>query len=141
MKRIEDTTPYKTAEYSRKWCERNREKNKEYNRQWRAKGGAKQMRAKELVKKYWPGLTNDEALEEYQAWFDEQNGKCAVCNTHQDKLGQTLAVDHCHETMQVRGLLCFNCNIGIGKLGDTYKDLVKAAKYLWKFEQDVKESI
>ncbi|MEU8956887.1 endonuclease VII domain-containing protein [Streptomyces sp. NPDC048518] len=45
-------------------------------------------------------------------------------------------VDHCHETGKVRGVLCFNCNSAIGKLGDDPDTVRRAAAYLegssWK---------
>ncbi|TLQ46902.1 endonuclease VII domain-containing protein [Streptomyces marianii] len=45
-------------------------------------------------------------------------------------------VDHCHETGRVRGVLCFNCNSAIGKLGDDPDTVRRAAAYLegtsWK---------
>ena len=42
------------------------------------------------------------------------------------------AIDHCHETGIIRGLLCYNCNVGIGKLGDNIEGLLNAIKYLSK---------
>jgi hypothetical protein len=45
-------------------------------------------------------------------------------------------VDHCHKTGRVRGVLCFNCNSAIGKLGDDPDAVRRAAAYLegnaWK---------
>ena len=45
-------------------------------------------------------------------------------------------VDHCHETGRLRGVLCFNCNSAIGKLGDDPDTLRRAIAYLegnaWK---------
>ncbi|WP_308283685.1 endonuclease domain-containing protein [Streptomyces glomeratus] len=45
-------------------------------------------------------------------------------------------VDHCHETGRVRGVLCFNCNSGLGLLGDAPEAIYRAADYLegnaWK---------
>ena len=57
-------------------------------------------------------------VEEYDELFAKQNGLCAICEkpeilTKGDKL-HALAVDHNHETMQVRGLLCMNCNTRLG---------------------------
>ena len=46
---------------------------------------------------------------DYKKIFDEQNGKCAICN--QSKI---LISDHDHKTGKVRGLLCTNCNLSLG---------------------------
>jgi hypothetical protein len=67
--------------------------------------------------------------------FLKQSGKCSICNnseTVKDLKGKIkyLAVDHNHETGEVRGLLCNACNTGIGKLGDSVKILENAIKYL-----------
>lgn len=58
-------------------------------------------------------------------------GLCIIC------LKATAAhVDHCHKTGRVRGVLCFNCNSAIGKLGDDPDAVRRAAAYLegiaWK---------
>lgn len=58
--------------------------------------------------------------------------KCAICNLHQAELSLTLAVDHCHKTGKIRGLLCVNCNQGIGKFKDSVFLLEAAIKYLQK---------
>ena len=67
-------------------------------------------------------------LEEYNILFEKQNGKCAICNKKQ--INKQLAVDHDHNTGKVRGLLCQNCNTGIGKFKDNPKLLLKAKAYL-----------
>ena len=41
-------------------------------------------------------------------------------------------VDHCHESGQVRGLLCTNCNMGLGKFKHNIKWLIAAIEYLVK---------
>ncbi|MFR0353710.1 endonuclease VII domain-containing protein [Streptomyces sediminimaris] len=38
-------------------------------------------------------------------------------------------VDHCRRTGRVRGVLCFNCNSAIGKLGDDPDAVRRAAAY------------
>jgi len=56
------------------------------------------------------------------AWYDQQlakqSGVCAICRKPENKKinGKVLrlAVDHCHDTGTVRGLLCQACNRGIG---------------------------
>ena len=61
-----------------------------------------------------------------------QDNKCAICLTSVPKTyGNTFfAVDHDHETGKVRGLLCLECNSGIGKLKDNADILRSAIKYL-----------
>lgn len=69
-------------------------------------------------------------LSTYNKLFSNQNGKCAICKTHQTELKSSLCVDHCHETGKIRGLLCRQCNTALGFLKDSL-DLCKAAvKYL-----------
>ena len=77
-----------------------------------------------LMKNY--GIT----IEDYNEMFSKQKGRCAICNKHQSDLERTLNVDHCHSTGKVRGLLCQNCNTGIGLLQDDCDVLLSAAKYL-----------
>ena len=66
--------------------------------------------------------------------YEQQNGVCAICGKPETKVQygkiQPLTVDHNHETGKVRGLLCFNCNIAIGKLKDDIVLLEKAIDYL-----------
>ena len=66
-------------------------------------------------------------IDEYDAMFKAQRGKCAVCG---EKYGRTLHVDHCHRTNKVRGLLCQKCNMAIGLLQDSAKLLARAISYL-----------
>lgn len=84
-------------------------------------------RAFELRRKY--GLT----IEEYERRFAEQLGKCAICGESEHKGKDTrkfLHVDHCHATKRIRGLLCQNCNRGIGFFRDSPDRLAAAIAYL-----------
>jgi hypothetical protein len=77
-------------------------------------------------------------IEQYQKMFDEQNGCCAVCGETETEIHprsgrlRRLAVDHCHKTGKVRGLLCNNCNRAIGLLKDDPTVLRSAINYLEK---------
>lgn len=66
--------------------------------------------------------------EEYEAIFKSQRGRCAICR--RPPKGKRLAIDHCHKTSKVRGLLCDRCNRGIGTFRDNYSLLELAIKYL-----------
>jgi hypothetical protein len=59
-------------------------------------------------------------------WFKlQQGGLCAICRE-----APAVHVDHDHRTKQVRGVLCFNCNRGLGYLDDDLEMLYRAADYL-----------
>lgn len=78
------------------------------------------------------------SVEEFDAFREEQNGACAICEKRLNiKEGSTIrgkdvAVDHCHKTNKVRGLLCAQCNQGLGMFKDNELLLAKAKEYLAK---------
>lgn len=96
-------------------------RNREYNRKYRAANKDKE-KCRQLRNNY--GIT----LKEYNKILKKQEGGCAICGT--TALEQALSVDHDHDTGEVRGLLCSNCNRGIGLLGDSSDTLMRAAEYL-----------
>lgn len=64
---------------------------------------------------------------EFDAMFQAQNGLCAICDK---PLGEeNVAVDHDHETLQIRGLLCRPCNLRLAVVEDT-KFVERATAYL-----------
>jgi hypothetical protein len=75
-------------------------------------------------------------LEEYEAMFAKQDGFCAICAEaekaidHLTGAPRRLAVDHCHRTNKIRGLLCLACNTAIGKLKDNPVLIERAAAYV-----------
>lgn len=74
----------------------------------------------------------------YESRLVEQEGKCAICFTPVDDLTKGLAIDHDHAHCSgrfscgrcVRGLLCSECNMGLGWFGDSIFRLEKAKEYL-----------
>ena len=72
------------------------------------------------------------SLEQYQEMFDRQNGCCAGCRLPPIE-GKLLAVDHCHRTGKVRGLLHNNCNIIIGMAKESSSILMEITKYMENF--------
>ena len=82
----------------------------------------------ELKKKYGIGLN------EYKTLFEKHGGVCAICGCVETQMirGTTLslAIDHCHETGRIRGLLCSQCNRGLGLFRDNPEHLERAAEYL-----------
>lgn len=56
-----------------------------------------------------------------------QNGKCWICREKKDEY---LNVDHCHKTGEFRGIICKDCNMGIGLFKDNTDNLYRAIRYL-----------
>jgi hypothetical protein len=75
-----------------------------------------------LKKRY--GLTP----EDWERMYQEQDGCCLLCETRFER--EALFVDHCHDTNVIRGLLCSNCNTGIGMLQHDIVILRRAIDYL-----------
>lgn len=63
---------------------------------------------------------------------EAQGNSCAICGVHASKTPkrQKLHVDHDHATGTVRGLLCHQCNVGLGAFKDNLQSLAAAANYL-----------
>lgn len=69
-------------------------------------------------------------LETYNTMLAKQNNACAICLTPVHELSTQLHVDHCHKTGKVRGLLCYNCNSGLGRFKDSKFNLSQALHYI-----------
>lgn len=114
----------KNKQLHRAWCiaceqvanyeQRETSRSKEYRQNYR------------LVKEH--GIT----LSEYRMMHEAQRGMCAICGKTKDDDARkfSLAVDHCHKTGKIRGLLCLHCNVGIGKFGDDHALMERAVNYL-----------
>lgn len=68
------------------------------------------------------------AEEQYGLMLDQQNGVCAGCLS--PPVSKRLAIDHNHITGQIRGLLCSNCNLGIGLLKEDSEIMARLIQYL-----------
>lgn len=73
------------------------------------------------------------SLEEYNQILQEQDGGCAICGIKECATGRRLAVDHNHETGQVRGIPCSACNQSLGKFKEDINILKSAISYLEKY--------
>jgi len=71
-------------------------------------------------------------VEDYYEMFAKQKGCCAICGRHQSEFKRALSVDHNHETGEIRGLLCDNCNLMLGKAKESIEILKSVIKYLKK---------
>ncbi len=95
--------------YMREWEKKNRVRDPEYQ-------------SRRNLKQY--GLT----VAAYEELLVKQGGGCAICQKPPGK--KKLAVDHCHDTGAVRGLLCFRCNYGLSYFSDEYERVERVARYL-----------
>ncbi len=117
---------------TREWYQNNKEHAIELVRSYRIENKEK---IKKLAQEYKPrrkalwllryGLTVDE----YDAQVVQQGNCCAICGK-QPKPGKVLVVDHDHKSGKFRGLLCMNCNSGIGNLKDDPELILLALAYM-----------
>jgi acetyltransferase-like isoleucine patch superfamily enzyme len=114
------------ADYHRRWRAANREKSNAASAAWKKRNPDAARKRNRLVKY---GLTQ----EGFDQLFASQSGLCGICF---EPLDETVAVDHCHETDAVRGLLHRGCNAALGQLGDDYLLVQRAALYLHRTRQD-----
>jgi hypothetical protein len=115
----------KQKEYYAQWFQENKQ---EHNAKCRQNYYLKYKEKQEewrLQVKY--GITK----EHYFKMLTEQEGKCKICGTSTggNRFGK-MAIDHCHKTGKVRGLLCIGCNNGLGCFKDDITRLKKAIDYL-----------
>jgi hypothetical protein len=115
--------------YSRKWRLEHIEQRKEYDhRYWIDNKNRISIRGRKnyIHKNY--NLT----LDQWTDIFEKQGKVCAICKTDDPKGRRGWQTDHDHSTGFARGILCHNCNIGIGNLQDSICILENAIEYLRK---------
>ena len=112
---------------------RNPERGKTYYEENKAVLSSRQKRRKKEMPEHYAAIRRKSKYgltpAEYVAMLHEQGGTCAICDQVNPD-GRELCVDHCHETGDVRGLLCHKCNTGIGLFGDNAALLNSAISYL-----------
>lgn len=121
-------------EYQKQYRIKNRSKIRKRSRDWTNKNREKrtlQARKSYLKKKF--NIT----IEEFERLLIKQNYKCAICGIDYQRIVDVkgrnkpnLYVDHNHKNNKIRGLLCRNCNIGLGCLKDSLDNLNSAIEYL-----------
>jgi hypothetical protein len=127
----------KINEHQKKYNKANKEKiktrtkkhydmNKKRLRKYSAEYYAKH---KETYRKYKLKKEFGITIDDYDAMLIKQNNCCSICH-NKFKSNKDTHIDHNHTTMKVRGLLCGNCNRGIGYLRDDINILKEAIKYL-----------
>lgn len=126
----------KIGKYGRRsWCKAcckewrfiNKEATAEQNKLWIAANPDKVDRIKRRYKlKMYSGLT----LEDYEQMARDQKDLCAICHQPEKETCYRLCIDHNHTTQKVRGLLCRNCNAGLGQFKDNLEIMKSAVNYL-----------
>jgi hypothetical protein len=106
-----------------KWRDKNREKLNEYQRTWR-KNHKHRTKESDLKKTY--GIS----LDEVKLILKYQNNECKICHKTLEIMSRDCCVDHDHKTGIIRGILCRNCNYGLGNFQDKIELLYLAIDYL-----------
>ena len=102
---------------------------------WKKKPLPKEIqRERNLQKAFGIGISD------YNRILEAQDNCCAICGVNSCAAGRNFAVDHCHKTGIVRGLLCKFCNTALGQFQDNPVILHKAIKYLEKYKNGDEKS-
>jgi hypothetical protein len=126
--------------------EEKREKNRIKNKKWRQENKEKYLECasryrnanRQKLRDYKLSVRYGISLKEYSILYKSQNGKCDICGKEEVAIHNStktpikLAVDHCHSTTKIRGLLCQDCNRGLGHFHDDIIRMESAIKYLRK---------
>lgn len=110
--------PFNTFEYRREWRRQNKDKVAAQNR--RAYNTQRNWRFRREYK------CN---IDLYEKMLKDQNERCLICNRHWTEFKNEFAIDHCHKTQKIRGLLCFTCNTKLAVIEDSIF-VLKAKEYL-----------
>lgn len=124
-----DKNPEKVRQYSKKSRDKNRGRLRSKKAAEYAENKdeiATYLRCAAFKRKYGITLTQRDSL------AAAQGHRCLICLEHESNLDKRLAVDHDHKSGRIRGLLCQNCNFGIGHFGDN-PSLLRAA--VWYVER------
>jgi hypothetical protein len=124
--------------YQKAWCAANPDKVKAYQHKHRPKHNVKRKawrrrtgrdgREAHLIHRY--GLT----LADKTQMYADQGGRCAGC-LREIPFDWRTCVDHDHVTGTVRGILCSECNMALGLMGDSSARLFLLAMYAQKFRR------
>lgn len=119
------------AKYQKEWQTKNKKHLANYQREYHKKRkGTQAGKKNEYSRQMYMLRKRYNITPEARAiMFQAQEGCCAICEEHESNLKRKLAIDHCHETGLVRGLLCSQCNLRLkGFELDWYR--YNALKYL-----------
>lgn len=86
----------------------------------------------EALSKHYNTLTSEERRIVRTQLTIKQDGCCAICEKPEKEIDRQLAIDHCHATGHIRGLLCNSCNWMLGHAQDNVYILQGAIDYIKK---------
>ena len=75
--------------------------------------------------------------EQYDKKLQAQNNRCAICYK---EFVKTPHIDHSHKTGENRGLLCDDCNLGLGRFKDSIVILNSAIQYVKEYSNGGRQS-
>lgn len=107
--------------------DRNREQINAYHRRYTK---LNYERFKRWNKKSWLKRKYGITIEAFEALLQVQNFECGICDGPLKSEGQGTHIDHDHATGRIRGILCAQCNRGLGHMRDNVSFLRKAIEYL-----------
>jgi len=99
-----------------------RDKNSKTKSKWRCIFRKREMGRRRYV-----------SLETYRE--KRKDKECEICGKTVTENKKDLAIDHCHTTGKIRGVLCDSCNLGLGKFKDDLTLLSAAVEYLKKYRE------
>lgn len=129
----------KAAAYMRDYRQRNLEKMREAGRRKREREYADPVKRERILaaNRRWEAKVGGNrrkfygiGREEFERMVAAQNGLCAICSKVMGSGKGGTSLDHCHATGKIRGLLCMNCNQGIGRFKESIDALESAIRYL-----------
>lgn len=135
--------------YDLEYGKKNYARKLELNREWKRRSGYKADRQKAIAAtKKWQAANPDKvkllrrkrqlkdmyglSIEQFEAMYQAQDGRCAACADPLFDEPHGRHVDHCHATGKVRGILCGGCNIALGHAKDDTERLKALIRYLEK---------
>lgn len=128
QKRKRKRRPKAVSKMRRKYYKKNKEHILHLRKKNYAENESLRLRKRDKDLKNTYGID----IKQYNNILKAQGDACGICEAKKNNNKRTkyFDVDHCHESGQVRGLLCTNCNMGLGKFNHDIKWLIAAIKYL-----------
>lgn len=116
------------------WNEKNREKIEQYRELYK-NDPQKRAKSKNYHRERWLRENFNMTLEDYKNLLEKQKGRCAICGTFRPyvKENKNFPIDHDVITGKIRGLLCHNCNVGLGNFRHDLSLLRSAIDYLGRY--------